>query len=617
MATPDLNTVFPKPASLPSVFHAAIPGYLDVTAQGIALTLKVLAEESITHVWVRTDPDNEEHLSAMAVGEVIDGWRYCNALIPLDHVRPHTAYVFKIQLADRMLWLSADGEHSRMPAREVHFKHAHEAPPEWVSEQIFYQVFPDRFRNGDASLNVQDEEYEYLGGRPVKAREWHELPSGEHGPSEFFNGDLPGVCQSLEYLQNTLGVTSIYLNPVFRSDSNHKYDTIDYFHVDPHLGGNSALVDLREETDKRGMKLMLDGVLNHTSIRHDWFIRAQAGEKPYVDYFLDAEGDYVSWKGHKSLPVVDYANPEVVDVFYQADNSVLRHWLRPPYSIDGWRLDVIHMLGEGKGAANNDKHVRAMRRVLKEENTDAYLLGEHFFEATQWLQGDQEDGAMNYYGFLQPVWMFLAGHDIARHQASIDADEMASWMREARAKIPFNIAKTQFNQLDSHDTPRMLTLLGGDQARLVMAVRLQMAYLGVPCIYYGDEVGLQGGEDPHCRAPFPWDSKQWNDDLLHRFQQAIRWRKELPALRDGAVVDLHAEGDQWVFARVLKDTSVLASVNRADTAVRQATNVRLISGAPAQHWCNIETGQIVQADAAGNLVLPLAATATELWVATQ
>lgn len=604
-----------SPSSINGLFHLPIPGFVRQEDGQLRVQLSVHITLGAQRVWVRIQPDNEEMLIPMVAAGAEGAWQHYEVSFALDGVLAHTAYVFKVQAAQQMVWLAADGMHQRMPPLEIQFKHAHSAPPAWVSEQIFYQIFPDRFRNGDPKINVPDGAYHYLDKQPVKARAWHELPAQSHGPSEFFNGDLPGIVQSLDYVQHTLGATAIYLNPVFRSDSNHKYDTVDYFAVDPHLGGDETLIELRRATRQRDMRLMLDGVLNHTSVKHPWFVQAQQGVEPYAAYFIAADGDYVSWKGHKSLPVLDYSNPDVVEVFYQGDRSVLRHWLRPPFAIDGWRLDVIHMLGEGAGAANNATHVQAMRRVIKEENPEAYFLGEHFFEATSWLQGDQEDGAMNYYGFLQPVWMFLAGVDIARQPAAIDAASMAAWMREARAKIPFALAKTQFNLLDSHDTPRFFTLVQENQPRMQMAVRLLMAYLGVPCICYGDEVGLTGGEDPACRAPFPWDHQLWNDTLLRTYQTAINWRKELPVLRDGAVVDLYAEGDIWVFARVLKDTSVLVAVNRGLEQARLTVDVQLLLNHPDQAWCSLDSGQVVAVDAEGNLQLPVAAQTTELWVA--
>lgn len=600
-----------------SLYHQPTPDLAVEDGEGLTLKLFAGSGKAGIRAWVRTAPDNEEVLTPMAVADAQYTGPFeltCLVVtIPLDAIHPHTAYVFKVQIADGpMQWLAADGVRHRMPPQEVQFKWAHSGPPEWVRQQIFYQIFPDRFCNGDDSLNLQDRAFKYLGQRDARTREWDEAPDKLDGPNEFYNGDLPGVSRSLSYLQDTLGVTALYLNPVFRSDSNHKYDTIDYFQVDPALGGNKALQALRDHTRERGMRLMLDGVLNHTSVMHEWFIRAQSGEAPFTDYYLDAQGDYASWKGHKSLPVLDYSNPDVVTECYQGEQSVLRHWLRPPYAIDGWRLDVIHMLGEGVGARNNSRHVAAMRQVIKEENPEGYFLGEHFFEATQWLQGDQEDAAMNYYGFMHPVWLFLAGTDLNRDPGYISAIDFAAWLREARAKIPFAMAQCQFNLLDSHDTPRLLTLLHGNEKRFVMAVRLQMVYLGVPCIYYGDEVGLEGREDPENRRTFPWDKTHWNRHILHACQEAIGWRHDYSVLTEGGVVDLEAGDDYWVFARVSQDGAALVGVNRGSDAL---TLKIALTGLPVsgEHWQPVGEQSPLHLDN-GQLTMHLPAESTELWV---
>lgn len=241
-------------------------------------------------------------------------------------------------------------------------------------------------------------------------------------------------------------MTALYLTPIFPAGSNHRYDTESYDEVDPYLGGNAALEDLAHTLHARGMRLILDGVLNHTGVDHPWFNKSgrhatlgayQSAESPYRDWYnFDVDDRYVGWKGHSSLPVLNFANAGVRAAMYEANDSVVRRWLRPPYAIDGWRLDVIHMLGEGPGATNNAEHVRGIRRAIKQENPDAFVLGEHFAEATRWLQGDQEDGAMNYFGFAKPVWLWLAG-DTAHGGAPIATAALCDWLRRTRGAIPY------------------------------------------------------------------------------------------------------------------------------------------------------------------------------------
>jgi alpha-glucosidase len=244
------------------------------------------------------------------------------------------------------------------------------------------------------------------------------------------------------------------------------------------------------------------------------------------------------------------------------DDAILRRWLRPPCNIDGWRFDVIHMLGEGVGARNNAEYVRHFRQTLRQENPEAYVLGEHFFEAGRWLQGDQEDGAMNYWGFTLPLWAFLAAADFRGHRVQLDAADFQELLARARAAIPFEHQLSQFNLLDSHDTPRLLTLLGGDKALMTAAVTMLMTYIGVPCVYYGDEIGLEGEGDPDCRRCFPWDTAAWDHNLRAHYQRLIALRKTQPALQRGALIDLYAEGDLLAFARLLEGEILLTVLNR-------------------------------------------------------
>ena len=427
---------------------------------------------------------------------------------------------------------------------------------------------------------MQSGEYLYEG-KPVVAKSWGELPERSQGPREFYGGDLAGVCQKLPYLQD-LGVTALYLNPVFTSPSSHKYDTTDYDHVDPHFGGDEALAALCNELRARDMRIILDAVVNHTSERHPWFDRhsennsENKGEQEAGAYsgeasptrgfytFRDA-GDpesYVGWYDVKTLPVLDFAHPGVRARVFEADDAILRRWLRPPYSIDGWRFDVIHMLGEGAGARNNAEYVRHFRRTLREENPQAYVLGEHFFEATAWLQGDQEDGAMNYYGFGLPVRAFLAGLDHREQPVHIDAGDLAHLLTRALARLPFPIQLSQFNLLGSHDTARFLTAVGGDRALMKLGVTLLFTYIGVPCVYYGDEVGLEGAHDPDCRRTFPWDEEAWDRELLAHYRTLIRLRLEHKSLQEGAIQTLYASGDVYAFGRIWDEEVVITAVNR-------------------------------------------------------
>jgi alpha-glucosidase len=282
---------------------------------------------------------------------------------------------------------------------------------------------------------------------------------------------------------------------------------------------------------------------------------------------FDENNQALGWKGHASLPVLDFASPSVRAVVYEGPDAILRHWLRPPFSIDGWRLDVIHMLGEGPGAHNNAYYVREFRRAIRAARPDAYVLGEHFSEATRWLQGEQEDGAMNYYGFAHPVRAWLAQQDLGYQPIRIDTREFERWLGRARATITYDNQLAQLNLLDSHDTARFFSLLGTDTRRMQVAVTLLFAYPGVPCIYYGDEIGLEGGRDPDCRRCFDWERSRWNHPLFQHFHAMATLRRTRAEWRHGAYQTL-AVGDDWLaFARYTDREASILAVNRGPESV--------------------------------------------------
>ena len=563
------------------LLHPSIAPWLIRGPDGCRVTLLCGGGEPAI-AYLRADPDNEEQLIAMQPTGSANGLLRFEAELRWDRGNTTTHYAFKVLHGRRQLWLAADGAHPHPPPREVLFKVCRDhTPPAWVAEQIFYQIFPDRFCQGDEALAVATDEYRYgIHRAGVVRRPWGAAVDRGHAATAFHGGDLPGIVRQLDYLHGELGVTALYLNPIFTSGSNHRYDTEDYDHVDPHLGGNAALVELGDALRARGMRLVLDAVVNHTGANHPWFNRYgehatlgayQSADSPWRSWYMFSdEHDYASWKGHRSLPVLDFANPEVRAEVYGGRDAILRRWLRPPYAIDGWRFDVIHMLGEGPGARNNAHHVRELRCAVREENPEAYLLGEHFAEATRWLQGDQEDGAMNYYGFALPVRAWLGEQDAAGHPAQLSTPELERWLTAARARVPYGNQLAQLNLLDSHDTSRLLTALAGDIAGMQLAVTLLFTYAGVPCVYYGDEIGLDGDDDPGCRRCFDWDRARWSTRLHEHYRRMIAWRKRRAEWRHGAYQTLGVSDDALVFARYLDRAVTLVAVNRGAEPVALA-----------------------------------------------
>ncbi len=554
--------------TFPFIFHSQTLDGLSFEQDKISVLLKT-EDIDFDAVYVRSEPDNEEYLTEMqSVGNAgeLKLWK---ATFTPNKDRDVTHYVFKLVQQQQQFWLDGRGVQKRMPPKEFHFKvNVKNQPPEWVQQQVFYQIFPDRFATSKDEPTIR---HAYAVHNPEAiAKAWGESV-GSHqntGSKEFFGGDLKGIEQKLDYLEN-LGVTALYFNPIFSSPSNHKYDTTDYFTVDPMLGTNEQFAQLCDKIRAKKMKIVLDAVFNHTSVHHPWFDIKMEGDGAYGHpeseyrsfYFFKGDTDnYIGWKGIGSLPVLNFDNEQVRDYIYQSDESVIKFWLKPPYSVDGWRFDVIHMLGEGEGAKNNAHYVEAFRQATKSVNPNAYVLGEHFFEATQWLQGGQEDGAMNYYGFAHPVRALIANQDIMYDPIKIDALEFKQWLDEARAKIPFANQLSQLNQLDSHDTARFLTLVECDEKKMLIALTLLMTYVGTPCVYYGDEVGLEGGLDPDNRRCFPWQSAEklhWLDS----YRDWISIRKNIRCLQSGSLQWLHCSEGTFAYARQLEDEAVVIAIN--------------------------------------------------------
>ncbi|WP_165360873.1 maltodextrin glucosidase [Candidatus Chloroploca sp. Khr17] len=563
-----------------SVHHDGSPLYVEVAEQRLGATatlrLRAALEAPLTAVYLRSCPDGEQTIVPMEPAGADSVCRWWRIELPLRMLS--TGYRFLLRtLHSGNLWYNAAGIVPHYPTDTNDFKlladyHA----PAWLEDAVFYQIFPDRFADGDPTNNVRDGQYVYMG-KPVVARQWGEMPRREHGSSEFFGGDLQGITQRLDYLTD-LGVNAIYLNPIFTAPSNHKYDVADYATIDPHLGGEDALVALREALTARGMRLILDIVPNHCGATHPWFVAAQADPAaPTAEFFTFRRhpDEYESWLGVDTLPKLDYRSERLRELMYAGENAIMRHWLRPPYAIDGWRIDVANMLGRQGPLNLGHKIGRGIHRAIKAEQPEAYLLGEHFFDGTPHLQGQELDASMNYQGFTFPVWRWLAGFELASVQdrpwadvLPMSTEHMVAQWQAFRAAIPWQIVTQQFNLLGSHDTARLRSLLGGDLRLVRLAVALLLTYPGVPCIYYGDELGMEGLVDPDCRRCMEWDTTTWNHELRAFFQQLIRLRRTSLALRRGGFQVLYAGGHTVAYQREVAKERLIIVARRADDGLQ-------------------------------------------------
>jgi cyclomaltodextrinase / maltogenic alpha-amylase / neopullulanase len=434
--------------------------------------------------------------------------------------------------------------------------------PDWVKDAIFYQIFPDRFAKSSRvskSSNLED---------------WNSLPT----PHGYKGGDLYGVIEHLDHLEK-LGVTAIYFCPVFQSGSNHRYHTHDYYNVDPMLGGNRALEDLIQAAHAKGMKVVLDGVFNHASRGFFQFhdILENGAQSAYLDWFnikgfpLNAyetkePPNYEAWWGYPALPEFNTDTPAVREFLW----DVAEYWIKK--GIDGWRLDVPNEI-------DDDEFWREFRRRVKNINPEAYIVGEIWGNASRWLQGDQFDAVMNYV-FTTISYEFLANGHIQpevisetglKHLEKLDAPNFAAKLEELLQVHPQEITLAQLNLLGSHDTPRVMSVTGGDISSIKLMTVLQMTLPGAPCVYYGDEIGLAGERDPDCRRGMPWDEKSWNLELLDFTTKAIALRKAVPALRNGLFKTLYTNEMTVVFERKLENSVAIVVLN----AGNEARSIRL------------------------------------------
>ena len=494
--------------------------------------------------------------------------------------------------------------------------------PAWVRDAVFYQIFPDRLaRSGRVET-------------PGALEPWAAPPT-RHG---FKGGDLYGVVQHLDRLQR-LGVNALYLNPVFASASNHRYHTDDYYAVDPLLGGNAALRELLDEAHAREMRVVLDGVFIHCG--RGWWplhhVLENGPRSPYRDWFhlsaavLDgtqrltpfpsaaqlAEIDrrradgapsgqaskevlgYECWWDLPALPKIDLDEPHARRHILDVAES----WIR--FGIDGWRLDVAEEVGAD--------FWREFHGRVRAVDPEAYIVGEVWTHKPDWLQGDMFDAFMNYpltravLGFAaqehwdanQPVPVGYTGEHAV---VPLDGDGLWARIEELSTVNPPAVTAVQLNLLGSHDTPRVLTLCGGDADSVRLATLLQMTLPGAPCIYYGDEIGMDGAHDPHCRGGFPEDPSEWEREPYGWTADLVALRHSSPALRDAELWLLGTSGNALAYLRRDGGDRFAVVANAGPQALSwevplpfdasRAELLPLRGGAPGEHSAELAEGRL-------------------------
>lgn len=456
--------------------------------------------------------------------------------------------------------------------------------PDWVRDAIFYQIFPDRFAKSNR-LKKDD----------LNLEPW-DTPPSVYG---FKGGDLLGIVDHLDHLVE-LGITAIFLNPIFTSASNHRYHTYDYYHVDPILGGNDAFRELLDQAHARGLRVVLDGVFNHASrgflqFNHtlesginspylNWFYFREEQllrKEPFLAYPTDSQleelrqtksgmeiSGYRGWYDMPALPKFNIQTPAVREFLW----DVAEHWVK--FGIDGWRIDVAYEITDAA-------FWQEFRRRVKNINPDAYIVGEIWYESQSWLMGDQFDAVMNYLltGVLLGLFIddideqIYSVGDYHRYLQPLNAEQFQERIMYLQNLYDPAINSVLLNFLNSHDTPRFITSAKGDESAFRMALLFLFCYGGAPCIFYGDEIGLSGRNDPECRKSMVWDETQWDGDRLGFVKACIQLRKQHPALRQGKYLPLFNQDGLIAIGRTSDEENLITAFNIHHQAERIQLNI--------------------------------------------
>lgn len=552
----------------------------------VEVRVRVPRTAGVTEVFARSTPDGEPHFTR----GVRDGqdehetwWR-----VPLPLHNPVAHYRFLLTGPNRYTWLNGAGVHHYDVPDSADFRLAtFPPPPAWVRDAVFYQVFVDRFARGGGPPEWPPWSEPAAWDEPVRV-------GGARAMRQLYGGDLPGITAQLDHIAS-LGVNALYLTPFFPAESNHRYNASSFEHVDPLLGGEGALAELTRAAHARGMHVIGDLTLNHCGNTHPWFRTAQKDPDSVEAGFFTFRhhpNDYVAWFDVPTLPKFDHRSGEFRRRFYEGGTSVAAHWLRPPFDLDGWRVDVANMAGRHGEVDLNAAAAHAMRRTVRDVKPDTYLVAEHAHDATHTLLGDGWDGTMNYAGFTRQVWSWLrpaagAGepplHEhtflgVPARMPRLGGGAVMASMRLFAAGIPWRARIHNLNLLDSHDTSRFATVVASADAAAIGA-GLLFTMPGVPMLFAGDEVGVPGSGLEGARQPMPWDEARWAHATLARYRALGSLRHESVALREGGFRWVHASDDALCYLREAPTERVLCLARRAPGAPL-ALPVELTSGRP-------------------------------------
>lgn len=552
----------------------------------VKIRVRMYEDAPVAHVFLRSIPNGVERVQEMQVWKKEHGLVYYETELQMTENRMQ--YQFYIVSDDVVYFYTQKEVTTYVPDHTYDFVLlADYVQPEWVKKAVFYQIFPERFCNGNPDNDVKSGEYSQDGHPTIQMKNWDDIPlTYEEGFCfDFYGGDLEGVKEKIPYLKE-LGINAIYLNPIFYAPTMHKYDCLDYFHVDPHFGGDEALAELSRALHENDMKLILDISINHTGTAHKWFNKdavyfdksvggynnPDSEERGY--YFFNEDNTYHGWFGIDGLPTLNYTSDALREKIYRGADSVLKKWLKPPYSIDGWRFDVADTFARNNEIQLSHELWPEIQKSIREENPQAYILAEDWGDCASYLQGKEWDSAMNYYGcgrvirqFLGEPDLFMARNDILRNVPyKMTAEDVKARVMEHLAKLPYVMWENQFNLFDSHDVSRLHNNPKVNPDEYRGAIIFLFTLVGAASIYYGDEAQIDGvvGTNEGCRYPMPWNKEYKESEIYQMYRTFAHMKAEHKALSEGGMQFLYAEGNVVALARFCEEEVFVSVISTSD-----------------------------------------------------
>jgi alpha-glucosidase len=588
--------------------HDGSPSYVDPSPRRLGSTVRVRLRVpdacSTTRVRLRSTPDAEPAVVEATIERREHGAAWWGADLSLHN--PVTAYRWLLD-GGRLgrCWVNGAGVFHRDVTDDADFRiTTAPAPPDWLADSVGYQIFIDRFADSGAPRptpewaipRAWDEPVENTPG--IRSRHW-------------YGGDLAGIEQHLDHLTH-LGVSLIYLTPFFPAGSMHRYDASTFDQVDPALGGDDALASLVAAAHARGIRVIGDITLNHTGEHHDWFLAAaddvEAVERGF--YFFDESEPYgyVAWHGVPSLPKLDHRSRALRERLYDGDDSVVARYLDEPFALDGWRVDCANTTARFRNHDLNHAVARTARAAMASRvgDDERWLVAEHCYDAGGDLDGTGWHGVMAYQWFTRPLWAWLKEPTPQSLMASVELVDLDGYglvesMRHLSANVSWDARQASMTMLDSHDTARLRTVVGGDRARHTVGLVALFTMPGVPTLFAGSEVGCEGDSVDTARVPFPWDRLASVDEtapdgdgrFLADLRTLIELRRRSDALRRGSLRWIDATEHSVTYVRESATENMLVHLVRrsCDSRSVQADEVGIAERAGADDWYAVEFGQ--------------------------